>query len=476
MNYYIGISPGDDMLRKLILGLALSLAASNVFGYGSAQSVQAFFSFPKVADVKISPDGKYLALVTADPKTGEDRKQLVIVTTDAAHKLTASFGVTNYQRVGEFWWTLENRILVSTTRTDTGFIENPVWDGCVYAINADGTQQLRLMPEELATQKLTGGTAHDSETVFFFGGIHMHSDDPKHVVVYGGTRGLDRGYHGVAAAYQLDVYSGKTRLILDSPLQDGGFVSDDQGAIRIATGENPKSGDTQLLYRSGDDSYDWKDFGSLFASDDPAFPTQGPDGVGPDGKSFYWEGRSTDGRLGLYTLDITTSKLTQLYADPDVDVDSVVWSFEWSRPSKIIAVNTMPGFPAVHILDGDDPKAQVLASLYQAFEGQQVSVTSNTRDGSQMVVRVSSDRNPGDYYLFNSKTGQASFLFSAKPEIDPKQMADMRPIEFKSRDGLTIHGYLTLPPRSDGKNLPLIVNPHGGPHGIRDEWRWDPEV
>ncbi|MGA9851519.1 MAG: prolyl oligopeptidase family serine peptidase [Gammaproteobacteria bacterium] len=136
----------------------------------------------------------------------------------------------------------------------------------------------------------------------------------------------------------------------------------------------------------------------------------------------------------------------------------------------------MPGLPALHILESDSPKAQDLASLYAAFPNQVVNITSNTRDGSEMVIYVHSDGNPGSYYLFNANKSQVSLLFNVLPGIDPKQMADMPPITFKARDGVTLRGYLTLPPGSNGKNLPLIINPHGGPHGIRDVWGWDPEA
>src|SRR5205814_1484542 len=61
------------------------------------------------------------------------------------------------------------------------------------------------------------------------------------------------------------------------------------------------------------------------------------------------------------------------------------------------------------------------------------------------------------------------------PWLDEKKLADMKPIEYKSRDGMTIHGYLTLPKGRDAKGLPLVVNPHGGPW-YRDQWRFNPEV
>ncbi|MGH8403625.1 MAG: alpha/beta hydrolase family protein, partial [Gammaproteobacteria bacterium] len=178
----------------------------------------------------------------------------------------------------------------------------------------------------------------------------------------------------------------------------------------------------------------------------------------------------------MYTLDPNTLKTTLLYGDTDYDVNRVIWSFDWQKTQHIIAVMTMPGLPALHILDSDAPKAGDLASLYAAFPDQMVEITSNTRDGSEMVIYVHSDRNPGSYYLFNAKDSKVSLLFNALPGIDPQSMASMRPVTFKARDGVVLHGYLTLPPGSNGKNLPLIINPHGGPHGIRDEWGWDPEA
>jgi len=466
------------MLRNTLTGLLLCFIAGVALADDATPvPVDAFFSYPQIWQVKISPDGKYLALVVADPKTGENRKRLIIMTADSSHKATASIGTKNYQLIYDFWWTLDDRILASTATSDTGFFESPALDGTLYAINADGTKQVMLMPGAPGSnRKMVGGVTHDEAAVFFGGPLHMQSDDPKHVLVYGWTYGLNHGYHGIAQAYQLDVYTGEFHQVLSSPLQDGGFIADDTGAIRLATGENAKTGDRELLYRDDNGARDWKDLSASLAGDDPASPGNGADGIAPDGKSLYWYARTTTATLGLYSLDIQSQKLSELYSDPNVDVDGVVWSFDWIKPRKIIAIDTMPGLPGVHIIDGDDPKAQYLASLYQAFDGQKVRITSNTSDGAVMVVQVTSDKNPGDFYLFNGKTGKADYLFSSKPEIDPKQMGDMRPISFQARDGMTLHGYLTLPPGSSGKDLPLIINPHGGPHGIRDKWQWNPEA
>ena len=93
-----------------------------------------------------------------------------------------------------------------------------------------------------------------------------------------------------------------------------------------------------------------------------------------------------------------------------------------------------------------------------------------------MLAWVYSDVDPGRAFLYDRKLAKATYLLSARPWIDPARMAKMKPIRFKARDGVVINGYLTLPAGSAGKNVPMIVNPHGGPHGPRDEWRFNPEV
>ena len=102
--------------------------------------------------------------------------------------------------------------------------------------------------------------------------------------------------------------------------------------------------------------------------------------------------------------------------------------------------------------------------------------SSHTRDGKQIVVSVRSDTDPGELYLYDRSNGSARFLMRNRDWIDPAKSASVRPFTLRARDGLTLHGYLTLPNGSDGRNLPLIVNPHGGPIGPRDNWGYNWET
>ncbi|RZK98577.1 MAG: S9 family peptidase, partial [Rubrivivax sp.] len=77
------------------------------------------------------------------------------------------------------------------------------------------------------------------------------------------------------------------------------------------------------------------------------------------------------------------------------------------------------------------------------------------------------------FYLFDTETKKAGYLLSRRGWVDPEKMARVKPVEFKARDGLAMRGYLTLPPGKGERNLPLVINPHGGPFGIYDTWSHD---
>ncbi|HAY92548.1 alpha/beta fold hydrolase, partial [Shewanella sp.] len=142
---------------------------------------------------------------------------------------------------------------------------------------------------------------------------------------------------------------------------------------------------------------------------------------------------------------------------------------------QLYAVEFENGYPSYAFVDNEDSHAKLLKDLLGALPGHQVRIVSETRDAAKLVVLAFNDRNPGDYYIFDTKTLKLEYLAAAKKWLNPEQMADVKPISFTSRDGKQLHGYLTLPFGKETKNLPLVVNPHGGPHGIRDWWGFDPQ-
>jgi len=175
----------------------------------------------------------------------------------------------------------------------------------------------------------------------------------------------------------------------------------------------------------------------------------------------------------LWRIDPVTGQGKQVSNSGTVDVGERLWS---SDHKTLLAVRYDDGVPYWDFIAPDHPETALFAGLVKAFDGKAVDFSGISDDGNRVLMRVYSDRDPGQVYLFDRKAGQARFLLASREWIKPAQMSPMKPVQVKTRDGMVIHGYLTVPAGSDGKGLPLIVNPHGGPHGPRDEWGFNPEV
>ncbi len=111
------------------------------------------------------------------------------------------------------------------------------------------------------------------------------------------------------------------------------------------------------------------------------------------------------------------------------------------------------------------------------FPDKQYTIADHTDDESKYLIFLQSDKLYGEYWSYDVKADKFELLYNLMPQLKAEDMAEMRPITFKSRDGITIHGYITLPKAAlEGEKVPVIVNPHGGPQGIRDSWGFNPEA
>lgn len=425
--------------------------------------VGTFFQHPQFSNVTISPTGHYLAFMGRDAKDPES--YLLDILDLKTHKVLGHYSLTDYKQVDGIDWVSDHRLVFSTA-VQSGSFDQPRSTGEIWGINADGTRY-----KGLAGTGKSGGITMTYRYSWLLSDL---LDDPRHILI-----GTDT-FKANPAVYKMDVLTGKEHKVGTSPfLNTSVLYTDWDGNLRFAAGENDKTYKQEIAYRAKDG--DWKKLDDFLDSTDP-FGASYMVGLTPDGNEGYAVIPDSKGTLGLYHVDFKTDKTTEIYADPEFDL-SAVYGGRFDFPIYGYDDKTLIGYRytgdlPVHIwLRPNDPKAKLIKGLQAAFPGQRVQIDDSTRDGSESVVFVSSDVNPGDYYLYAK--GKVQFLFSRLAGIDPKQMSPMHPISFKARDGLTIHGYLTLPPgvkMADAKNLPLVVNPHGGPYGIRDFWSFDAEV
>ncbi|MFT6731586.1 MAG: dipeptidyl aminopeptidase/acylaminoacyl peptidase [Glaciecola sp.] len=190
-----------------------------------------------------------------------------------------------------------------------------------------------------------------------------------------------------------------------------------------------------------------------------------------DDKTLFVSSNIGRDRAAIYKYSPEKNKLGEMvFGHDEVDVTGLIMS---RHQKKLLGVNFTYEYPESIYLDKATDK--IMKGLHSAFPNKQVNITSQSKDENLNVLLVNDDQDPGSYYLYNRKTGSVHFLVSRMAWLKPTDMSPMKPIQFTSRDGLTIHAYITIPKDSDGGKLPLIVNPHGGPFGIRDVWGYNPE-
>ena len=465
----MGFPMKGSLYTALLLAVAPCLPA-----LASTLPVKDFVRQPEFKQVQISPSGKYLAIVSSSVKHPHVYT-LAIFTTKSilkkSPKLKNNFTLRDYKMFGPVFWVNNDRI-AAETETYVGGFDRPRLTGALYAINADGGHSTKLIP-------WNAPSAFDKV-------LSMLPDRKNFILVEAYTTGNP-------TAYLLDTRGGNGLIRggnhyyfkrSESPT-NGDMLADNSGDVRLAFGNNTLTGKIEAYYRPSG-KMNWENYNNVVPSyvNTHGLSSAEPIDFTPDNKDIhllqYIKNKNQTRGLMLFDPKTKTDKL--IYANKTVDVGgslfsdygSLIYSYDGK---KLVGLRIMPGKVETLAIDPKSPKMQDVAALAQTFPKQQVKIVSATRDGSESIVKVWSDTNPGDYYLFSHKPKPSlTLLFKAAQWIDPKTMSHMRPITFKARDGVTLHGYLTVPRNSDGKNLPMVVIVHGGPYGIRDHWGFDPEV
>ena len=172
----------------------------------------------------------------------------------------------------------------------------------------------------------------------------------------------------------------------------------------------------------------------------------------------------------LWLWDSYEDKFVEkIYENPKYDVGGIAISDVTKKPVYISYYGEKP--EKVWL---DKELEAVYSSIEASFPNDQVSIGSWTDAEDAAIVTAWSDTNPGEMYYYDRNKGSIALIAKSRPWIKKEEMSPMLPISFTARDGLVVEGYLTVPKNSDGKNLPLIINPHGGP-ASRDVWGYNPE-
>ncbi len=432
---------------KLLRALAaLALCGCASVSLADTVSFDDLARHPQYQQVKISPDGQYIA-ATAVVK---DRTVLAVI------RLADMQGFTLEQHdiadIVDFWWASSTRILYTQGVHDSNY-DVPLIDGQIYAINADGSGK------ELIYGYASGKPFYGAATL-----ISTIQDDPEHVLVAVDNPDAATRDGFLPMAEKMDVMTGRMEKIATAPDRNAGFIADHHGNIRLAYAEKDDD-EVEIFQRSA--AGDWQLLPALGASRDLPIDFNDADTL------VYFECNVPAG-FGICTWSPASQQMNTVWSNPKVMATGLA-----GGPSehRYIGVDFDYGRPGVALFDSKSTDAQLLIALMQQFPGESVHFVSSTRDGSKSIVRVEADTDPGAFYLWERNTKKLTPLLRNASWIDPQQMASKQPFEFAARDGLKLQGYLSYPPGlENAKHLPMVVYVHGGPYGLRDWWTYDPDL
>jgi len=400
--------------------------------------IRDFFQNPRRSGFRLSDHGKMIGFMEPAQIDGHPARQNIFVQelkgsepVGQARRITAE----SQRDIAEYFWKGDDTV--------------------IYAKDVNGDENYHVIAVNVSTGEATDLTPLEGVRA----GVQDDlPDDPDHVLVVHNGRNPE-----VFDVYKVNVRTGRSTLAAQNPGDVLGWSTDHEGRVRLATALSGV--DSELRYRDKET----EPFRSLIRTD---FRTEvSPLFFHADNQRFYAlsnRGRDTQ---ALVLIDPSTpDQEERVFELPRHDLMGA----GFSRLRKVLtSADYHTDKPGHHFFDPLSEK--IHEAIARQLPGYEVAWQDITRNERKFIVASYSDRTPGARYLYDADSNTLHKLADINTALPEADMAPMQPIQFTARDGMTIHGYLTLPLGRPARNLPVVVNPHGGPWA-RDYWGFNPEA
>jgi dipeptidyl aminopeptidase/acylaminoacyl peptidase len=391
--------------------------------------IENFFNVPINTSYLISPDGKYISYLKPD----NNRIHIYVETLDG--KTTTQLTCDSNRSIANYFWASNNEILYLK-----GASEN--MEPGLFAVNIDGNNKRELLSfPNTKIRLISSGPVSDGQVL-----VSLNKRDST-----------------VFDAYRLNMQTGNLSLLFQNPGNITKWYSDPAGKLRMAIASDGVN--ETLLYRDKES----QNFRSVLTNN---FKTSiSPISFSADNSCIYALSNKNRDKMALVELDCVTGKEHRvIYSNPLVDVSEAIYSV---NKDKLIYAGFETWKKERHYLD--DAFKATFKKLEKLLPNTEIVIASSDSLEKKFIVRTYTDRNPGSFYLYSIDDDKLVKLSDVNSSLKVENMAEMKPISYKTRDGLTVYGYLTLPRGMPPKNLPVVVMPHGGPD-TRNSWGYNSEV
>lgn len=395
-----------------------------------------FFRNSERTAYQLSPDGAYISYMAPYHDRLNVFVRKVSDTDDASVRITSE----TERSVAGYMWADNERLLFMK---DTAGNENYQ----LYGVKRNGTD-------------LRAYTAFPGVRTSLIDDLE---EQPGFVLI-----GMNKRNAEVFDPYRLNIETGELTLLAENPGNIQGWMTDHNGLLRVATaivdGVN-----TQVLYRDTENE--------PFR---PVLTTNFKDVVSfmdftPDNREVYAATNLGRDKTVLVRMDPSTCKeLELLYENERYDISSI--SYSRKRKCLLSVYCTGHKEPIRHFFDAEEEALRKRIKAH--FPDERYGIADSDKAERNYLIYVGGDRTRGAYWLYDAETDKAEKVAELAPWLKKEEMNEMLPVTYTTSDGLTIEAYLTLPAGlsiEDAHNLPVVVNPHGGPWA-RDCWGYSSEA
>ncbi len=397
------------------------------------------FGNPEISGAQLSPDGKYLAF----QKPWKDTRNIYVKGVDEPFSAARLLTAEPKRPIASYLWSRDSKYIL-------------------YVKDNDGDENYNAYAVDPGAKPAAGADAPAARDLTGLKGVRVQLVDvPKNDpdIIYIGLNDRDKAWHDL---YKLKLSTGEKTMLRKNTERIVGWDFDLQGNLRLAS-RSAENGDTEILRVDSDK------FTKIYSCN--VFESCNTIRFQKDGKRAYMEtNKGADVDLSALVLfDPETGKTEAVESDPlkKVDFGSAVFS----EATDELALTSYQDDRTRRYFKDKGFEAD-FKWLSNKLPNKEVSRVSSTLDEQVWLVNANSDTEPGETYIFDRKTHKLSLQYKVREKLPRESLAEMKPVSYKSSDGLEIPAYLTLPKGIPGKNLPTIIFPHGGPWG-RDVWGYN---
>lgn len=392
-------------------------------------SIETFFKDADKSVFSISPDGKHISYL--QPYNGKLNIFVESLNGDSTVRITSEEQLS----IQKYFWAGNNHLLyVLDNGQAKGFK--------LHSVTKDGKKNIRISIKSTTKVEFIDQYKYSNQDIL----LAMNERKAENFDVY-----------------KLDLETGEKKMVEKNPGNFIRWIADDENKIRLAIGSD---GVTQTLYYR-------EKIGRKFKAVKSCNFRNTLQPVGFTGKKdhIYALSNLNRDKLALVEFDCKTGQeIKVIYENPRGDVTDVMY---FKTLNKMAYVNTEVEKREVHFFD--KKIAAIYYKIKNRLNGEKFKIVGSDNLENHFVLRSFTDKSPGAYYIYFTKKDSLKKLADINSAIDPRKMAEQKPVSYKTRDGLTIQGFLTIPKNKNPRNLPCVVIPHAGPY-TKNTWGYSDEV